>query len=64
MDQEKPPEPPHFRLPDPALVTRTMSDVAERGQRIVSDFDAIVSTLGREGASMEAARVILQEIGA
>jgi hypothetical protein len=30
----------------------------------VSDFDAIVSTLGREGASMEAARVILEEIEA
>ncbi|WP_426958078.1 PHA/PHB synthase family protein [Muricoccus radiodurans] len=29
---------PAFRLPDPAVVTRTMSDVAERGQRIVSEF--------------------------
>jgi polyhydroxyalkanoate synthase len=29
---------PAFRLPDPALVSRTMADVAERGQRIVSDF--------------------------
>lgn len=29
---------PTFRLPDPALVSRTMADVAERGQRIVSDF--------------------------
>ena len=29
---------PHFRLPDPDLVTRTMSDVAERGQRIVAEF--------------------------
>jgi polyhydroxyalkanoate synthase subunit PhaC len=38
MDQEKPPDSPHFRLPDPALVTRTMSEVAERGQRIVTDF--------------------------
>ena len=28
----------NFRLPDPALVTRTMADVAERGQRIVNDF--------------------------
>ena len=27
-----------FRLPDPALVTRTMAEVAERGQRIVTDF--------------------------
>jgi polyhydroxyalkanoate synthase len=33
-----------FRLPDPALVTRTMADVAERGQRIVTDF------LKRQGA--------------
>ena len=38
MDQEKPPETPPFRMPDPALVTRTMAEVAERGQRIVSDF--------------------------
>jgi polyhydroxyalkanoate synthase len=27
-----------FRLPDPAVVTRTMADVAERSQRIVTDF--------------------------
>ncbi|TDH64281.1 class I poly(R)-hydroxyalkanoic acid synthase [Dankookia rubra] len=38
MDQEKTPDHPQFRLPDPALVTRTMSEVAERGQRIVTDF--------------------------
>jgi len=29
---------PSFRLPDPALVSRTMADVAERGQRIVAEF--------------------------
>jgi polyhydroxyalkanoate synthase len=28
----------NFRLPDPAVVSRTMADVAERGQRIVTDF--------------------------
>jgi lipid-A-disaccharide synthase len=44
-------------------VLRLLDDALER-QRIVSDFDAIVSTLGREGASMEAARVILEEIEA
>ncbi len=38
MAQDKHPDPPHFRLPDPALVTRTMAEVAERGQRIVTDF--------------------------
>jgi polyhydroxyalkanoate synthase len=38
MDQEKTPDQPQFRLPDPALVTRTMSEVAERGQRIATDF--------------------------
>ncbi|UFN49785.1 class I poly(R)-hydroxyalkanoic acid synthase [Roseomonas sp. OT10] len=27
-----------FAMPDPALVSRTMADVAERGQRIVADF--------------------------
>ncbi len=29
---------PDLKLPDPALVTRTMAEVAERGQRIVADF--------------------------
>ncbi|MBB5695530.1 PHA/PHB synthase family protein [Muricoccus pecuniae] len=29
---------PAFRLPDPNLVSRTMADVAERGQRIVAEF--------------------------
>ena len=39
MDEETPlPPQSQFRLPDPALVTRTMAEVAERGQRIVSDF--------------------------
>jgi polyhydroxyalkanoate synthase len=38
-DQTPPVDPRHaFRLPDPALVTRTMAEVAERGQRIVTDF--------------------------
>lgn len=27
-----------FRLPDPAVVSRTMADVAERGQRLVTEF--------------------------
>ncbi|MCW8084554.1 PHA/PHB synthase family protein [Sabulicella glaciei] len=31
-------EPINPKLPDPALVTRTMAEVAERGQRIVADF--------------------------
>ncbi|TCI00384.1 class I poly(R)-hydroxyalkanoic acid synthase [Roseococcus sp. SYP-B2431] len=31
-------KPPDFHLPDPALVSRTMAEVAERGQRIVQDF--------------------------
>ena len=31
-------EGPNFRMPDPAVVSRTMADVAERGQRIVGDF--------------------------
>ncbi|GGC51105.1 class I poly(R)-hydroxyalkanoic acid synthase [Siccirubricoccus deserti] len=38
MAEDKTPEGPAFRMPDPALVTRTMSEVAERGQRIVTDF--------------------------
>ncbi len=46
-----PPDPalqPHFRMPDPALVTRTMSEVAERGQRIVADFLKRQSEQGAE----------------
>jgi len=31
-------KPPEYNLPDPALVSRTMAEVAERGQRIVQDF--------------------------
>ncbi len=39
MAEDRPTDDPSaFRLPDPALVGRTMADVAERGQRIVSDF--------------------------
>lgn len=35
---DTPPDPAAFRMPDPAVVSRTMADVAERGQRIVADF--------------------------
>jgi polyhydroxyalkanoate synthase len=38
MADNSSPDPTHFRLPDPGLVTRTMAEVAERGQRIVNDF--------------------------
>ncbi len=38
MAQDDTPNGANFRLPDPALVSRTMADVAERGQRIVQDF--------------------------
>ena len=38
MSQDETEDKTTFRLPDPALVSRTMADVAERGQRIVSDF--------------------------
>jgi polyhydroxyalkanoate synthase subunit PhaC len=38
MAEDKSSDTPQFRLPDPALVTRTMAEVAERGQRIVADF--------------------------
>jgi polyhydroxyalkanoate synthase len=39
-----------FRLPDPNLVSRTMADVAERGQRIVSDFLKRQAEAGPPGA--------------
>jgi polyhydroxyalkanoate synthase len=38
MADSETPEKAQFRLPDPALVQRTMADVAERGQRIVAEF--------------------------
>ena len=38
MADKDPTNPVNFRLPDPAVVSRTMADVAERGQRIVTDF--------------------------
>jgi polyhydroxyalkanoate synthase len=38
MAETENPNAAQFRLPDPAIVSRTMADVAERGQRIVSDF--------------------------
>jgi len=38
----------NFRLPDPAVVSRTMADVAERGQRIVTDF---LKRQGSEGSA-------------
>ncbi|MGH7069780.1 MAG: class I poly(R)-hydroxyalkanoic acid synthase, partial [Acetobacteraceae bacterium] len=36
-DTEKPTG-PAYRLPDPALIGRSMADVAERSQRIVSEW--------------------------
>ncbi|WP_159995702.1 alpha/beta hydrolase [Roseomonas sp. 18066] len=45
---DTPQDPAAFRMPDPALVSRTMADVAERGQRIVADF------LKRQGSEAEA----------
>ena len=44
-------------------VLRLMRDGASREQ-MLSNFDAIIARLGKEGASMAAARAILQEIGA
>jgi polyhydroxyalkanoate synthase len=38
MAEKEPTNPAPFRLPDPAVVSRTMAEVAERGQRIVLDF--------------------------
>jgi len=43
--------PSGFRLPDPAVVSRTMADVAERGQRIVQDFLKRQADCGTGGAS-------------
>ncbi|MEP6955285.1 MAG: lipid-A-disaccharide synthase [Chthoniobacterales bacterium] len=40
-----------------------LMNVAPARDLMVSNFDAIISTLGQEGASMTAARAILQEVG-
>lgn len=45
-----------------AAVARLMNDVNARNL-MTSEFDAIVSALGESGASMTAARAILEEIG-
>jgi len=44
-------------------VLRLMNDGSVR-ESIVSEFNAIIATLGREGASSRAAQAILEEIGA
>ena len=38
MDEEAKPEAAPFHLPDPAMVSRTMADIAERSQRVVSEW--------------------------
>ena len=45
------------------VVLSLMNDLSAR-QQMISEFDAIVSRLGDSGASLEAARSILKEIGA
>ncbi|MFC3124800.1 PHA/PHB synthase family protein [Pseudoroseomonas globiformis] len=37
-EENTPSDPGTFRMADPAMVSRTMADVAERSQRIVADF--------------------------
>jgi polyhydroxyalkanoate synthase len=38
MAEPQKPEVPAFKLPDPAVITRSMADVAERSQRIVGEW--------------------------
>ncbi len=38
MAEQEKPEKQEFKLPDPAVITRSMADVAERSQRIVSEW--------------------------
>ncbi|MDQ2764541.1 MAG: class I poly(R)-hydroxyalkanoic acid synthase [Pseudomonadota bacterium] len=38
MAEPEKPEAPTFKLPDPAVITRSMADVAERSQRIVGEW--------------------------
>ncbi|MXP65749.1 class I poly(R)-hydroxyalkanoic acid synthase [Roseomonas sp. M0104] len=47
---DTPPDAGAFRLPDPNLVSRTMADVAERGQRIVADFLKRQAQTGPDGS--------------
>ena len=37
MAETEKPETPGFKLPDPAEIGRSMADIAERSQRIVTD---------------------------
>ncbi|MGI8437992.1 MAG: lipid-A-disaccharide synthase, partial [Chthoniobacterales bacterium] len=43
-------------------ILRFMKNPSAR-ETVVKEFDKIIATLGREGASMTAARAILEEIG-
>jgi lipid-A-disaccharide synthase len=45
-----------------ADAVRRLIDQPERRSEMVSNFDKIISSLGRTGASMEAARVIVREL--
>ncbi len=54
MVEDRTPHGAPFRLPDPALVTRTMAEVAERGQRIVSDF---LKRQAEDGAHLDPANL-------
>ena len=38
MAETEKPETAGFKLPDPAVIGRSMADIAERSQRIVSDW--------------------------
>ncbi|MDJ0389483.1 class I poly(R)-hydroxyalkanoic acid synthase [Roseomonas sp. E05] len=52
--EDTPPDAGAFRLPDPNLVSRTMADVAERGQRIVADFLKRQAQTGPDGGTVGA----------
>lgn len=51
---EKPAEASAFRMPDPGMVSRTMADVAERGQRIVNEFLRRQAQEMKEGGQIDA----------
>ena len=64
-DKEVVPEFIQYRAKPNAIVkaVRQLMEDADGRERIISEFDAVVSKLGESGASERAARAIIEEIG-
>ncbi|MBV8578131.1 MAG: class I poly(R)-hydroxyalkanoic acid synthase, partial [Acetobacteraceae bacterium] len=58
-DLEKP-EAPAFRLPDPLVIGRSMADIAERSQRIVTDWLKRQPHAGRRADPLNLGRTFIE----